>query len=1163
MANPGFKECPYCAEEIREAAVICRFCKSPQPGADPSKLPPSAASTTASDEPAPKSEAERNLQEQVDRLKKFVPAKVMQRLTDGFADAIEEGERRNITVMFGDLCGFTALSEALDPEDLAELMEQCYGEMNRVIDKYDGTIDKFIGDCVMALFGAPVAHEDDPERAIRAGLEIRDAIRAIGKKFGYDLDLSVGINSGEVVVKSFGDSNRADYSALGDAVNLASRLQGKANRGEVLVSKAIWARTRSLFEWVDVAPFTVKGKSEPITAFIAAAASERFAKEVQLRERVEMVDYVGRTTELETLLGNWRTVQRGRRRVVKVVGEAGVGKSRLVYEFFKRARESSDAEIRRFTGRCLSFGQHMAMLPIIEMVKEVADIKEGDTAPTVTEKLAKCVDDLATKAKNTLTTAEQRHLLDALEFLLALRQTSSPLMKLTPRDRQRALFESIQTLVGLIARQGPFIIVLEDLHWADEQSIALIDHLLSTDPPDTPVLVMILARPVLAHQFPNEDNITRIHLSELDEEESAELLRRLCRLHELPVDLEQQILAKTEGNPFYVEEIVLNLQEAGILVREGESWVFAKDLKRVDIPETVQGVILARVDRLETQVRRLLQCASVIGTSFRQRVLTQVAEIREKFEEMLTELVDIEFIFEKTALPELTYLFKHIVTQEVVYGTLLRRRRSAFHGRVAEAIEALYHDRLDEHIELLAHHWYLSENLPKARHALWEAGQKCQRMYANEAAIDFYEKLLKTLEKGEMDEVERLRMRSETLRELGMLHMIIGKMHIAAKRLHESIEVADSHRDCDAIRARALMNLGQVLRIMGELADARQALTSASELFAQFGNDVSVRSCIQSLGVIAQVQGDYDTALGHYQAYLKGLDKEDGTIDRAYRAHSNIGIVQMLRGNTRGAKTHLSEALALAEEQTDRRGRSEATYNLGLVFIREGHYDNAKAHLVEAHRLAHEIGYQRVQLACDIAMSEIYNFTGETKVAIHHCQRALDFAIENGHAEFISTARGNWARALCTQGDNDAAAAMGVQALTDAKRVHDHIGQINALMVIADARLALGQHAQAEKAAREALKLNGEAGDDEMRPQVLRVLAEALAARGNDAESTKALKSALEAAEAKGDPRDIAWVQAARATHLKSKDAATKAKAAAKRLAKRIGDEPLLARLAT
>jgi predicted ATPase/class 3 adenylate cyclase len=1160
VVQEGYKECPYCAEEIKAAAKICRFCKSPQPGVDTSDLPPGVGGAPAGDRPAA-TEAEQRLQEQVNRLRKFVPAKVMQRLTDGFADAIEEGERRNITVLFADLCGFTALSEGLDPEDLADLMERCYHEMNRVIEKFDGTIDKFIGDCCMALFGAPIAHEDDPERAIRAALEIRAGIRRIGEEEGHPLDLSVGINTGEVVVKSFGDETRADYSALGDAVNLASRLQGKAERGDVLVSKAVWARTRSLFEWRDVEPFMVKGKSMPITAFVAVSESARFAKEVQLRERVEMVDCVGRQTEIETLLANWRGVRRGRRRVALIEGEAGVGKSRLVYEFFRGVERESGEPPRSFTGRCLSFGQHMAHLPMIEMVKEFADIGEGDSAEEVRGKIHETVGRLAEGAGDALKKADKGRMIQALEFLMALRQTTNPLMKLEAKERQRVIFEAIGGLIRLVSLEGPFVLVLEDLHWADASSLELIDHLLEHGGTDVPVLVLLLSRPESGHTFPLPDDSTRISLSELDEQLSAELLRRLCGLDILPVDLETRILSKTEGNPFYVEEIVLDLKEQGLLVEREGTWRLEGDPRKLEIPETVQGVILARLDRLAVQIRRVLQCASVIGHSFQHRVLTQVSEVHEQLEQMLTELVDVEYIFEKSALPELIYLFRHVVTQEVTYHTLLKRRRGHFHGRVAEAIELIFADRTEEHLEILAHHWHLSGNLPKSRHYLREAGCKCQRMYANEAAIDLYTKLLGVLDRSEIDESERLQMRAETLRELGLLKMIIGDHPGSADDLREAIRLAGEEESLEDLRARLSMNLSQVLRLMGEMTEAASALRLAQEIFSDRGDRGMVRACRQALGVIAQIQGDYDTALEEFQAYLRALDTDDGNLHRAYLGHANVGIIQMLRGNMRSAKSHLEQALALAQEGRDRRAMAESHHNLSLVSLRQGRCDEAKSHSIEAYRLAHEIGFQRVQLACDITMGELYNFTGECPAAIHHCRRAVDFAAEHQHADVMATARGNWARALLNRGDVDEAIAMAAQALSEARQYRDHTAQVNALLVQAEAHLSRGKALAAIKASREALRLLDEHGDEDNRPQTLRVLAEALAAAGQTGEVGKLLRAALKAAEEKGDPRDVAWVQASRAALIKSAETRREALTAAKRIAKRIGDAILLERL--
>jgi tetratricopeptide (TPR) repeat protein len=703
--------------------------------------------------------------------------------------------------------------------------------------------------------------------------------------------------------------------------------------------------------------------------------------------------------------------------------------------------------------------------------------------------------------------------------------------------------------------------VLEDLHWAVKASLALIDELLTDARDDISVMVLILARPAMEHRFPGHESFTKISLHELDDKQSSELLLRLCNIESLPTRIEKQILHKTEGNPFYVEEIVLHLRELGMLVEKAGKWRLTGDLDAIEIPETVQGLILARVDRLAVHVRRVLQVASVIGHTFRYRVLEHVAEAQARLENLLSELVDVEYIFERSALPELVYLFKHVVTQEVVYNTLLRRRRSAFHAKVADAVELLYQGRLEEHCELLAHHWYLAGDLAKSRHYLWQAGQKCQRMYANEAAIDFYTKLLGVLDKGELDESERRRLRVETLNELGIVNKIVGDYEASRGHFLAAAEIAAKSEALKPQTAVAERRVGDVLRLMGQLRDASKHLERAAALFEELRDRPAVRGIHQALGVVAQARGKYDTALEHFEAYLKALGQEDGDLHRAYLGHANVGIIHMLRGDLKRAKTHGEKALSIAEEQSDRRAMSEGHHQLSLIALRRGDFDDAKTHSVEAYRLAHDIGYQRVQLMADASMSEIYNFTGELPAAIHHARRAVDFATEHRHADVLALARGNWARSLHLREDHAEAIAMAEQALRDATQFEDHVCQVNALLVLADSHLALGDREEAVRAAREAVKMVEENEDQDMRAQAHRTLAECLSEEGANGEISTLLRSALKAAEAKGDPHDLAWVQYSRARLLKSADTRREALSSARKLAKKLGVAPLLKRL--
>jgi len=711
------------------------------------------------------------------------------------------GERKLVTVMFADVSGFTTLAETMDPEVVRDLMNGCFERLVPVVERYGGTVDKFIGDEIMALFGAPVAHENDPERALRAALDMVEALAAFNAQRSVDLDLHFGINTGLVVAGGIGTRERQQYSVMGDPVNVASRLEEVSERGEILVGPDTYRLTAPLFEFERLGPVQVKGKAEPVPAFrllASRAVPGRMRGIAGLESPV-----VGREAELAALQGAVERLQAGTGGIVTIVGEAGLGKSRLVAELRSRVlgtplqlgvdlssdfpprtpdltRRTGDAGRRTLDsgrrtlnwleGRCLSYGTTIAYLLWLDVLRGLLGATVEETPVAVRDVLRARVQALCPERF-----AEVYPYLGRLMSLPLDAQDEAGVRDLGGEELKVATFRAIEILLDCAARPCPLVIVCEDLHWADPTSIELLEQLLSLAG-RTPVLFLCIFRPerergcwrikeIAAQRYPHRH--TGLGLDPLSPAASEALLGNLLRVEGLPQRLKDRILGHAEGNPFYAEEIVRSLMESGAVAQDETTgrWHAARDVEDIAIPDTLQGILMARVDRLEEETKRVLQLAAVVGRIFLRRVLEAIAREERDLDRHLLTLQQEQMIRERAQVPELEYIFKHHLTQDAAYNSLLKKERRATHRLVAQALERLFPDRVEEQVGLLAHHWERAGEPGKATEYLLRAGDRARLAYANQEAIDYYRRALAFLREGE--EYERA---ARTLIKLGLTY---------------------------------------------------------------------------------------------------------------------------------------------------------------------------------------------------------------------------------------------------------------------------------------------------------------------------------------------------------------------------------------------------------
>lgn len=656
------------------------------------------------------------------------------------AAPVMEGERRQVTVMFADLSGFTALAERMDPEQVRDLVNTCFECLLPVITAYGGTVETFIGDEVMALFGAPVAHENDPERAIRAALGMMVALEGFNTSHHTDLGIHIGINTGLVIAGDIGVPSQRQYSVMGDAVNLASRLADLATRGQILVGHDTYRLTASLFEFEAREAVHVQGRSEAVAVYRVLRA--RGPGEVARSPAGLCALLVGRDTECAMLTRCLERLQAGEGQVVAVMGEPGIGKSRLMAEM---RRMPLAQDVSWIEGRALSYGGSLAYMPFQEVLRAALGAVQEDNPQALRERLRERL-----RALFPHRFAEVYPYLGRLLTVPLEAEFETMLSYLDAESLKWQTMRVMGDLLTRLAQERPLVLVLEDLHWADPSSVDLLEYLLPLTE-SVPLMLVFVFRPQeeascwrvqrkavqeLAHRY------TEIRLRALSPDESEQLMEQLLAARDLPEALSRLVLDRAEGNPLFVEEIVRSLVESGAIVREDGRWRLKAPVDEIAVPDTLQGVLMARIDRLAEDTRRVLQLAAVIGRIFPARLLAAISDMDKDLERHLDTLQRLELIRERSRTPEIEYIFKHALIQETAYHSLLLQRRREIHRRIGECIEELFAGRLEEHYGLLAHHYSMAEEHERALHYLLAAGDQARLAYALEEALDFYRRAM-------------------------------------------------------------------------------------------------------------------------------------------------------------------------------------------------------------------------------------------------------------------------------------------------------------------------------------------------------------------------------------------------------------------------------------
>jgi len=1061
-----------------------------------------------------------------DRLQRLVSRDFAEQLLSTRGQVVRE--RRVVTILFSDVKDSTSMAEHLDPEEVMEVMECALDVLIEPIARYEGTLARFMGDAILAFFGAPIAHEDDAERACRAALEIIKGAKAYASQLEQQRGISgfnvrVAIHTGLVVVGEVGTDLRVGYTAMGDAVNVASGMGEAAEPGTMLVTEDTHRLIAPLFETEALGRIGIRNRAEPVEVYQLLAPRDVVGKGRGISGL--MSPMVGRAAELGALQKALERLQAGVGGIVTVMGEAGIGKSRLVAEIQRSAiqpsaisnslfrgqeqsREATQQEsraIRWVEGRCLSYGTSMAYLLWRDALRSVLGIS-GEASPTAVRGILR-------RLVQALCSDHFHNVFPYLARLMSLPlavEEEGLLRSLQSEALKRNTFRAVETLIESIARQQPLVIQCEDLHWADATSIELLEQLLAlTD--HTSLLLICVFRPHREHScWRIRETASRLYghrhidlsLDALSDDESQLLVDNLLRVETLSPRLRRRILDHAEGNPFYVEEIIRSLIAGEAILHDDATgwWHVAQQVEDIAIPDTLQGVLTARIDRLEEDARRVLQAASVIGRIFPYRILEAVAATvvvpgacpwrsRRTLHDHLQILQREEMIRERARMPELEYIFKHHLTQEAAYNGLLRKERRITHRQVAEMLGQLSPDRAEEHLGLLAHHWEQAGEREKAIEYLRRAGEQAAAQFANEEAVAYFSRALDLILE------EDLAGRYDLLLALEGVYDLRGEREAQKQSLATLDALADALED-DGRRAEVALRQTWCATTTNDYPAAIAAARRAVRLASVAGDVLCETKGYLQLGQALCDQGDHGAARC---SIAQGLALARSVGSRSLEAEGlrRLGFACWYQGDFDEAIMYCEHALLLFRELGDRKWEADSLYTLGEALLGQGRYDAARARLDQCLRINREIGHRLDEGFSLMIISEVLVCFGDYSEARSYLKQALPILRQAGSARGEGLVLAHLGEAAHYLGDDEAAQPYCRRALLVGQDAADRFVQADALSSLGDALASLGHLDEAADAYQKALDLRRQMNEHHRANQPLAGLASVALAQGD------------------------------------------------------------------
>ena len=864
-----------------------------------------------------------------------------------------EGERKQVTVLFADLQGSMQLMAERDPEEARRILDPILELMMEAVHWYEGTVNQVMGDGIMALFGAPLAQEDHALRGCYAALRMQEAVRRDARE-RVAVNVRIGLNSGEVVVRTIGSDLRMDYSAIGQTTHIAGRMEQLAAPGTTLMAQATAALVEGYVRVRSLGRREIKGLVNPLELFELLGAE---GVRSRLKARGErLTKFVGRAEELDRLAATLESVRGGHGQVVAVVSEAGVGKSRLYAEFL-RSPHTRDCLLLE-TG-CVSY-RKASYLPVVELLRAYFQVAENDAPFKIREKV---VGKLASRD------APLDAFVPPCLWMLDVPVDDARWDRLDPEQRRRRAMEAVQRLLLHESRVQPVIIVFEDLHWIDAESQAFLDSLV-VSLPAARLLLLVNYRPEYQHDWAGRSYYRLLRIDGLSRETADELTEALLGPDPSLAPLKRLLVARTEGNPFFIEEIVRTLREMNALEGPRGAHRLAGAVGELRVPATVQAVLAARIDRLPDELKRLLQHAAVIGLDVPFTVLREVSDLDSaQLRGALARLQSDEFLYETRLFPDLEYTFRHALTHDVAYGSVVTDRRRTLHARIAEAIERLQAGRLAEVVESLAHHWSRAEVWSKAVGYLRQAGERAVGMSATREAAEWFTQALDALDRMPMD-FDTLRLAVDIRLDLRAALYAVGEFEPMVARLREADELAGKLDDPRRI-AWISIYMGEHWRQTGEFARAIASIERALGVGETVGDPAVRLAAHQYLGLACYAVGDYRRAATLMRTVAQlPLDDPGAAQFRPTQAGSPAGfravslgwLARCLAdlGDFDEGRAHGHEAVRIGERIDHPYSLASACWGLGYLHVAEGDFGAAELVLQRALKTARDASVMRL-----------------------------------------------------------------------------------------------------------------------------------------------------------------------------------------------------------
>jgi class 3 adenylate cyclase/tetratricopeptide (TPR) repeat protein len=1064
---------------------------------------PDPAPAPASPAPAPSALAVETCQEPP--LLSFIPPHLAEKILT--SRSALEGERKHVTVLFADLKGSLELMADRDPEEARRLLDPVLERMMAAVHRYEGTVNQVLGDGIMALFGAPIAHEDHAVRACYAALAMQEAIRhystEVRRGHGVEVQIRVGLNSGEVVVRAIGNDLHMDYSAIGQTTHLAARMEQLAPPG----STRLTTDTLRLAEaWVQVTPLgpvPVKGLSEPVEVYeLVGAGPARTPLQAFAARR--LTPFVGRQAELAALHQALERAGAGYGQIVAVIGEPAMGKTRLFHEFTHMSRPQGWLLLESSS---TSYGMATPYLPVIDLLKAYFQIEDRDDARRIRAKL--------TGRLLTLDAALGPSV-PAFLALLEVPVEDPHWQALDPSQRRQRTLDALRRLLLRESQVQPLLLVFENLHWLDTETQAFLDGLVESLPAAR-LLLLVNYRPEYQHGWGTKTYYTQLRLDPLSPASAEAMLQSLLGDDSGLAPLTQRLIERTQGSPFFLEESVRTLIETQVLVGEPGAYRLAMALPSLQMPAAVQAVLAARIDRLPPEEKQLLQTAAVIGTEVPLALLQAIADGPEEALRLgLAHLQAAEFLYETRLFPEHEYTFKHALTQQVAYETLLQERRRALHARIVAALETLAGDQVAEQVERLAYHALRGEVWTKALVYGRQAGEKAMTRSAHREAVGSFEQALSAL--PHVPEQRHTREQAIDLRiALRSALWPLSDYRRILALLREAETLAEALDDPRRL-ALVLHFLADQFRFMGAYDQASAAVQRALALATASGEVVRQAQANQRLGMVYQAQGDYRRAIDCLRqslAVFDGAPRREhfgqvflpAVLSRAYLAWCHAELGTFPEGRTLG-----EEGFRIAEEAAHPGSLMYASHGIGLLALRQGDLPRALPLLERAMGLCQDADLPLFFPWIAAPLGAAYALAGRLDDAVPLLTRALEQATATETVLHQALCRLSLGEAHLLADRLEAAHALAERALALAREHQEHGYQAYALRLLGDIAVRREPPAsdQAGDYYRQALTLAEELG---MRPLVAHChlgLGKLYATIGRRTEARAALTTAVE-----------------------------------------------------